>query len=329
MIDLRMKSFSTNLTYLNHLIFYFFSLAAFFYFLTPALGMVPIGNDTMDEITGQSGITIAVSNAQIFTHFDRLQYIASDNGFIQFNELRIGNNSGGPATYNPTTGSGTAGVIYMDLGSVDVASLEDWDPSTSPSLQHKGMLGINVPEWDQDTTYLISDLVFNGPTEGTKHLGSLLIGPVDKPSYYLFTAPHGSGVDWEQGIEMHIGHLAYQYNNSSTSVLNFENIHIGNSFDYGLSGDDPTDPSTWKTYIGKFRIGDMFGNLDSANGPLRHSYPASFDVGSFTDGTGAIGLQLPMTGSIRFEKTEFGGVDFGPSAIDGIHAYRMTVFLIP
>ena len=76
----------------------------------------------------------------------------------------------------------------------------------------------------------------------------------------------------------------------------------------------------------------MFG--DVANNI--HSNPATFDVatlGACPDSseahhTAAI-LNVPIQGSIRFEQAEFGGIDFGPGAIDDIHAHRFEVLLIP
>ncbi len=308
------------------------SFAFLMLFFSPAnaSALAPIDNEALDNITGQSGITLAVSNVEVFTNIDRLSYIASDNGFIEFYDFRITDGANGPARYN--FGTGAAGVIYMDLGAVEVSTTEDWDLSTSPESIYKGMLGVNVPEWDQQVAYFIPDFVFSdGTVGGEKHLGSILIGAIDLPNYNYFSAPHGSGVDWEYGFEMHIDHMAYKYNEALTGALCFEDIHIGRSFDYGLAGDNPADPGTWKTDIGQFTIGDMFGNTDPLN--LEHSNPARFDVGVINDDLGnpqgAIGLQLPLSGSVRLENVDFGGVDFGPGAIDGITAHRLELYLIP
>ena len=59
-----------------------------------------------------------------------------------------------------------------------------------------------------------------------------------------------------------------------------------------------------------------------------------FDVGEadiYGTGTlyGLVDLRMSLQGSFRFESAVYGGIDFGPAAIDGIHAYRFEAMLIP
>jgi len=319
-----------NIIFSKHFIqkLWFFIFAMIILAPICASALVLIDNEGLDSITGQSGISLAVSHVEMFTHIDSYGYVATDGGFLALRDFFIEDGSGGPARYNFGTG---AGVMYMAVGALNVASIEDWNISTDPESQYKGMFGVNAPVWDQQVAYLIPDFVFSdGAVGNEKSLGSILIGPVDMSSWHYFTAPHGSGVDFEYGFETHIDQMVYGYNESA-GLLAFENIHIGNSFGYGIGGDDPANPTTWETDIGEFRIGDMFGNLNPLN--LEHSTPARFDVGVIENSVGnpygAMGLQLPLSGSVRFEKADFGGVDFGPGAIDGITAHRLELYLIP
>jgi hypothetical protein len=77
--------------------------------------------------------------------------------------------------------------------------------------------------------------------------------------------------------------------------------------------DIPTEPSSW-TSNGVFSIGDM----DAGN-------PATLDIGTDAGGLTVMQLQLPMSGSIRMENLQFGGNDFGPTAIDGLQVHRLTL----
>jgi len=40
-------------------------------------------------------------------------------------------------------------------------------------------------------------------------------------------------------------------------------------------------------------------------------------------------LSLPIAGTVRIENVAFGGQDFGPIAIDGIHVHRLNVKIPP
>jgi len=307
-----------------------FFLAAILFNPATGFSLVPMDNEALEEIIGNAGFSIAIANVEIFNNLDTFHYQATDNdGFLQFLNFRITDGNGGPARYN--FNAGTAGLIHFDVATVEIASPEDWKIADDPTAMWYGMIGISVPEWDQEVAYMIPELIFSGPPEGTKSLGSIGIGPVHTPSYHYFLAPHGSGIDWEYGVEMHIDNITYEYQVSPTGyqLLNFENIHIGSSFDYGTIGDDPADPSTWKADIGRFKIGDMFGDLTNN----KHSNPARFDVGTreISPGVheGSLGFLLPMSGSIRFENVEFGNSDFGPGAIDGIEAHRLEIHMTP
>lgn len=44
----------------------------------PAFGMQMLSNSSLDNITGQSGVSIAVNNLQIYLHIDTIMYIDKD-----------------------------------------------------------------------------------------------------------------------------------------------------------------------------------------------------------------------------------------------------------
>lgn len=302
-----------------------------------AATLQPLNNAEMDEVTGQSGIVIAVKDVQIFQNIEQYRYNASDSGYIGLLNLQSD-----VMKYNFNTADMSTGVMFMDAGVNSVASLDDWDEDTTPDSVNKGMIGMAAPNWDQEVSYLSDGLLFSDG-DSAYNLGSLWLGQIRQPSWSYFLAPHGaSGVDMEYNSEIHIDSLAYFYGKDSADnplYLAFENIHIGQSFGFGDPGDDPADPDSWTSDIGEFQVGDMFGDIDNTDGKHQHARPAQLDAGvcdfDFADfdfggdPLGAFRLRVPLEGSIRFEDAEFGGTDFGPGAIDGINAYRFDVYLIP
>lgn len=310
-------------------------------------------------ISGHGGVSIGLKNIQMFGFIDSYTYYATDNGgsfslrniqftdgqggdVMKFNFDYTGNriiDENGDILLESVDDSGVAGydgrmsssgLIYFNIAAFEVATEDDWDTLTNPASTHKVMGVINVPSWDQEVGMNIGNFIFSDGTK-TYDLGSIDIGRIDVPTFDFYFGPHAeSGIDFEYGFEQHIDHIGYFYGNDfNTDHLVISDFHFGSSFGFGTVGDDPRFPSTWTTDIGNFKIGDMFGSL--ANN--EHSRPAQFDVGAIPDGAGmyegAIIMTLPMSGSIRFENVDFGGIDFGPGAIDGIEAYRMNVFLIP
>jgi hypothetical protein len=323
--------------------FIFYAIALSMLILTGHVGIATAGLQELEDgelagICGQDGITLAVKNVQIFQFIDAFTYCCPENAFgtcqglISLQNIKLHSRTGGPAWFNYDFGTArtTNGVIFIDVGDCEV---EAWEFGTVAQIK-KVMTRQVVPYWDQEVGYYIDSIYFGDPNDGgVKDLGWADLGCFDLRSYQYYTAPHGDGVDFEYDFEMHIDTLTYGYQTAATGckTLEFNDIHIGSSFDYGLFGDDPTNPSTWKTDIGEFKIGDMFG--DAANGI--YSNPATIDaVDRIQSDTGiikhaAVWLNLPLQGSVRFEQAEFGGVDFGPGAIDGIHSHRMMIELVP
>lgn len=312
--------------------------------------MTEMADAEMEQIYGQDGITIAVRNVYIFNFIDNFTYSAPPNefgtcgGVLSLQNIKMHARDGGPGFYNFDFGTTDqkSGMIFFDVLHDQVAAQEDWDFGTVTPVE-KLFTSTYSPWWDQEIGFLIGNIKF-GSCDNVKDLGWADIGVFDLRSFQYYSAPHGDGIDFEYDLELHIDHLMYGYKDNPPTgceALSFSNIHIGQTFgfDFGaLGGDDPASPSTWytdpaiNTPIGEFKIGDMFGDVASSI----HSNPATYDVATIGDCPDpsianhlAMVLNLPIQGSIRFEKAEFGSTDFGPGAIDGIHAYRLEAFLIP
>jgi hypothetical protein len=299
---------------------------------SPAM-MNELSDHDLDRISAESGIAFAFKNIQIFNVIDTFQYNATDGGYINFHPVVV-HSANADTTYTLNYDFGTitdSGIVYFDLAVCDVADAENWSASPSPvTTISKAMGAVLVPSWDQDMIYTIGHLTFSDGA-AAYDIGQVDIGPIHEPSYQYYFAPHeSSGMDFEYDFEMHIDYLSHRFN-SNNDRLTVSNLHIGHSFDYGTLPDKPEDPSTWKTDIGQFKIGDMFGDLTP--GAEVHSNPAKFDIGLLHADNNlynaSVGFFVPLEGSIRFESANFAGTDFGPGAIDNIKAYRLEVFLIP
>ncbi len=288
----------------------------------------------LEQVTGESGIGFGLGDVQLFQNISLFKYCATDSGF-----LSLANFQSDAMRFNFGTDL-AGGAIYMNAGVCEVASMDDWDLGTNPTAVNKGMVATIAPDWQQEVSYEIESINFSsdGTSANTYDIGAFYVGQIRQPSWRQYMAPHegGCGIDMEYDFEMHIDKLSYAYRIDSTNpanvqTLSFENIHIGQSFGFGTAGDDPSNPTTWTSDIGEFQIGDICGDLDSNE----HARPAQIDAGvcdfDFLDenSLGAYRLSLPFEGSIRFEKVEYGGTDFGPGAIDGIKAYRFDAYLIP
>jgi hypothetical protein len=322
--------------------------------------LTPLNDTGMEDIWGSSGITFAVKNLQIFYHIDSFRYSNCQNGsYIEFQDFFMGG-IGNPAKFNYDFGSVTnSGLIYMDVGEMQVAPVNDWSGATldPDNYIYRGMLGIDVPVWDQELSYRIDNIQIFDPnyivppatTAVPVNLGSFYIGLIDVPRFWYALSPPmgGSGVEFQNNFQMTIDTIEYAWNPHKDDLL-VGPLYLGEAF-ADLTGDDPRFPKTWKPNqatpvdFGEFQIGDLFGDIN--NGV--YSNPAGIDVGECDfDGSGplpvlgAIQLRLPMEGSIRFESATWyydrtaplpanQFVDFGPGAIDGLKVHRLDMFLIP
>lgn len=309
-------------------------------------GLETIADAELDTICGQAGVSIAIKNVEIFQYIDNFTYTCPENafgtceGYLSLKNIETHNRNGDTALYNYDFGSVThSGLIHYDVMDCRIASEEDWAFGTAPTQIGKLMTSVIAPVWDQEVGYFIGNIVFGDPNEGgVKDLGWADVGIFDLKSFRFYTAPHGSGIDFEFDFELHIDTLTYGYqeNGAGCETLAINDIHIGDTFGFGLGTDNPADPSTWYTAtgtsIGEFKIGDIFG--DFTNGI--HSNPATIDAtdsvpsdnGAATKHAGVL-LDLPLEGAIRFEQVKFDATDFGPGAIDGIKAHRFFIEIVP
>lgn len=319
----------------------------------PAYGkLVQMNNADLSEVCGTGGIDIAIKNFQIFQFINKFQYIGSDNGAIEFDNFMISAPGGGPYRLNYDMGATTkTGMIFTDVGTLQVAptyTQYNWSPPATLTAEDRVIMGINAPWWEQNINYFVGNFLFSDPSSTVistpVDLGELNFGPVELTSFkwYLSTHPYAysSGIDWEHDFQVTIPDAEYVYQITSNPAvfksLYLNNIYVGKDF-ASYTGDNPANPSTWAPVAdptqssynwGQFQVGDMFGDM-STNTP---SNPATLDVGevSISGSTyGMINFGLPLQGSMRIQDVNFGGTDFGPIAIDGIHAYRLNVQLIP
>ncbi len=309
-------------------------------------GLEVLADEELDIICGQAGVSIAMKNVEIFQYIDSFTYTCPENafgtceGYLSLENIEFHSRSTDTMLFNYDFGSVTrSGITYLDIGTCDVASEVDWAFGTAaPTQISKAMSGVYAPLWDQEVGVYIDSIKFGDVNEGgVKDLGWADLGVFDLRSFQYYTAPHGTGIDFESDFELHIDTLTYGYQESGAGckTLEINNIHIGETFGFGLATDNPADPTTWYTAtgtsIGEFKIGDMFG--DFANSIS--SNPATFDATDTSrNDTGlvkhaAIVYNLPIEGSIRFEQVEFDGIDFGPGAIDGIKSHRMMIEMVP
>jgi hypothetical protein len=142
-------------------------------------------------------------------------------------------------------------------------------------------------------------------------LGSLSMDRFTRRDEILNIGSHG-GVDFDYASRLDIGELRYTYNTTPTS-LTVSGIHLAGSATPALGpGDPPGDPTAW-VFTDTFKVGDISNN------------PATIDVGTDANDKTSLLLTLPMQGCLRVEKVDFGGVDFGPCAIDGITVHKLQI----
>lgn len=269
---------------------YFILLLPLFICTGTGIGQpVPLSDSDLDSVSAQNGVYMMVDNLQLDYSIDSLTIYDSDSvGTIEFREVLSVNN-----------------VFETDS-----------KPMTLDVGQVAGQTYVRseVLDWTQDYSIDIGSLYFCG-----YDLGGIRIGDIEKPSSYWYIGGHTSGLDFEYGLEAHIGTIDYHY--AVANSLSFNGIHLVES----VSG-DPSDPDDsidnsgdpW-SYSGMFVIGDVSSGK-----------PATADIG-FSSAESAVVMryQVPMNGALRIEDVSFGGSDFGPCAIDGITIHRMEVNFVP
>ncbi len=255
-------------------------------------------------VTGQAGISI---NVETKSRVEIVEYNISDTpdpGFdqhwIKFKHITIDDGTG----WHPTNkGYYTAATtlddpIKLDIGTNDAGRtlVSFYDPSHV------------LPRW-----YGIEDVEFDGLSIGSFNIDALSIGP----SLYRSGAhadSTGGGYDFDYSTRITAQAIRFTYN-TVPEALTLSGIHLAGS----ASGAE-NDPATW-SFTGNFKIGD----IDAGT-------PAKVDVVTNSDdapGVTSLVLNVPIQGSVRVENVNFGGNDFGPIAIDGINAHRMSLSFHP
>jgi len=282
-------------------------LGLFLFFMAdPGLSQMEALSDAdMEAITAQSGVSLAIVDYQFdwaagyFSLYDSdySQAVDPDDGAISFTGLTLIN------------------------GVVETKKAINWDAYTIEDTFHP-MVGQTFVLWQISDLYqhlnlAVDDVVFCGQS-----IGQLAIDSFTTPEQYFTLGAHGSGVDFQYDLQMHMDRFGYTYNTSGADdTFELSGIHLVGTFE-DMANFDITDSTTWDipmnpsgwTSSGVFSIGD----IDSGN-------PAAMDIGTDASGQTVIQLELPMSGSLRVEGLNFGNKNFGPLAIDGLQVHRLTV----
>ncbi len=266
-----------------------------------------MANDEMARVSGTGGFSIAIKNFSFYMFGGSWSYTDTDTGnSLILDNVTLSNGNNRPVIFSTgaedVNGDGEILPLTFDI-------LTILDPS-SP-IYNEPLMMISAPDWSQQLNISVDSLSFCG-----QDLGSLNLGVIHNPNFYVLLGAHDSGVDFEFGQNLTIDSLRYAYNNGDSNAnLTLSGIHFFGTDETG----SPEDPGTWQMH-GNFTIGAMVqGN------------PATFDVGTVQVDAGLAGvsMNLPLNGSFRVESLQWGGTDFGPVAIDGIDVHRLNVRFIP
>lgn len=269
--------------------------------------MKTLSDRDMETVTAQSGISMLISNFQ----FD---WVA---GYLTVCD------SDWDPTVDPDDGTISLTGMTLINGVIESNEAITWDAYTIDDASHP-MYGQTFTFWQSPDLYQhlnlsVDDVVFCGQS-----IGQLAIDDFTTPERYFTTGAHGSGMDFQYDLQMHMGRFGYNFNTSGTAdTFSLDGIHLVGAFDDmsdfditdSTTWDIPTDPAEW-THSGVFSI----GNINSGN-------PATLDIGTNASDQAVMQLELPMGGSLRVESLNFGDKDFGPMAIDGLEVHRLTVMI--
>ena len=249
-------------------------------------------------VTAQAGISI---NVETKSRLDINEFnisdtpdVGVDRQWIKFKHITVDDGQGGYFT----TATSITDPITVDIGTNDAGRtlVSVYDPSHV------------LPRW-----YGIEDIEFVDLSIGSLNIDALSMGP----SLYRAGAHAdgtGGGFDFDYSTRITAQAIRFTYNNVP-EALTLSGIHLA-----GSATGAENDPATW-SFTGNFKIGDMDAGT-----------PAKLDVVTNTDdapGVTSLVLNLPIQGSLRVENVNFGGNDFGPIAIDGINAHRLSLSFHP
>jgi hypothetical protein len=290
----------------NIVVILYLSSLLFGFMLAPAFGQMEAMSDAaMDAVTAQSGVSVVIVDYQFDWAAGYLTLYDSDYD----------------ATVDPDDGVLSFTGMTLLGGIVGTNETITWDAYTIDDASHP-MDGQTFTLWQSPDLYqhlnlTVDDVVFCGQS-----IGQLAVDNFTTPEQYCTLGAHGSGMDFQYDLQMHMNRFGYTFNTSGTDdTFELSGIHLAGAFedmaDFDITDsttwDIPTDPSEW-TYTGVFSIGDIDGGI-----------PATLDIGTDASGQTVMQIELPMNGSLRVESLNFGAKDFGPMAIDGLEVHRLTV----
>ena len=268
-----------------------------------AWAMTPVTDSELSEVTGQAGVTVYMDMPIKYT-FDSFKFSDTDNdplNWIEFNNITITSRlytpPGSPITFDVATGTN---IDNTERTFVNLVLSQDASPQT----------------WN------IENFVFVNQDIGSLQFENMYTADPTILRFSSHLAAGTSGIEFEYLNSWVVQNISYNYNTSGGN-LQLSGIHFAESA--SSTADDPSNPSTWQ-FTGSFRVGDLFGGnipVDSTNASVPN--PATYDVGTTSDGYTSIYLNLPMKGTIRVADVQLGGQDFGPVAIDGIVAHHLYV----
>ncbi|MGD0821835.1 MAG: DUF6160 family protein [Desulfomonilia bacterium] len=266
--------------------------------------MTPISDHELSNVTGQAGVSISM-DVMMNSTFGSFKFSDTDNdpvNWIEFNNITI--------TSRWETLQGSPPIT------LDIATGNNIDNT------ERTWVNLVLSQYSQPETWDIGNFVFVNQDIGNLQLENMMMA---EPAVLRFSAHPGvgtSGLEFEYLSSWMAQDISYNYNTSGGN-LQLSGIHFAASA--SSPTDDPSNPSTWQ-FTGSFRVGDLMGGnipVDSTNASVPN--PATFDVGTTSDGYTSVYLNLPLKGTIRVADVQFGGQDLGPIAIDGIVAHHLFV----
>jgi len=266
-----------------------------------AVAMTPIDDYGLSNVTGQAGVTINM-DVMMNTTFGSFQISDTDSNpvnWIEFNNVSITSQwltpPGSPITFDIATGDNIDGT-------------------------ERTFVNLVLSQNSQPETWNIGNFVFVNQDIGSLQFENMMTVDPSVLRFSTHLAAGTSGIEFEYLSNWEIQNISYNYNTSGGS-LQLSGVHFAGSA--SSPTDDPSNPSTWQ-FTGSFRVGDLFGGnipVDSTNASVPN--PATFDVGTTSDGYTSLYLNLPMMGTLRVADVQLGGQDFGPIAIDGIVVHHL------
>ena len=178
-------------------------------------------------------------------------------------------------------------------------------------INNKKYIVIDFLDWNASKLFITLGLM----SVCDKQLTKIEINNICLGDSKIVLAETSSGIEMSMNLRIDIDEIKSIFGTGSDDYNHFYGIHISGS----ASGDD-NDPSTW-TYSQSFQI----GNIGSGKIPYFLSSPIEYrdytsnDFAAIDIKPESITMNLPLKGSLRIEKAQIGGTDFGPIILDDIY----------